>query len=101
MTSLLRATCVGMILLVGVVPGFAAPPSGGERTDLAGQPTAIEVAPAAVTLAGVRDARQLVVTGRYPNNQLRDLTHAADVKVEPADVVEVQEGLFLRGKKDG
>ncbi len=101
MTSLLRATCVGMILLVGVVPGFAAPPSSGERTDLAGQPTAIEVAPAAVTLAGVRDARQLVVTGRYPNNQLRDLTHAADVKVEPADVVEVQEGLFLRGKKDG
>ncbi len=101
MTSLLRATCVGMILLVGVAPGFAAPPSGGERTDLAGQPTAIEVAPAAVTLTGVRDARQLVVTGRYPNNQLRDLTHAADVKVEPADVVEVQEGLFLRGKKDG
>jgi Protein of unknown function (DUF1553)/Protein of unknown function (DUF1549) len=101
MTSLLRAACAGLLSFLAASNGFAAPPSGGERTDLSGQPTAIEVAPNAVTLSGVRDARQLVVTGLYPGNLSRDLTHATEVKVEPAGIVEVQDGLFLRGKADG
>jgi hypothetical protein len=101
MLSLLRAPCVSLCLFVSASFAAAAPPSGGERTDLAGKPDAIEVVPNALTLSGTRDARQLVVTGIYPNNQRRDLTHAADVKVEPADIVEIQDGLFLRGKKDG
>ena len=101
MLSLLRTPFAWLALLASASAGLAGPPSGGERTDLAGKPTALEIQPTALTLTGVRDARQLIVTGLYPNNLRRDLTHAADVKAEPADVVEIQDGLFLRGKKDG
>ena len=44
---------------------------------------------------------QLVVTGKYADGTVRDLTTVATAKVEPAGVVEVQDGLFLRPKKNG
>jgi hypothetical protein len=81
---------------------LAGPPTDPtERTALVGQPIALHVEPATVTLSGRRDVRQLVVTGTYPNDSVRDLTSVVEVKVEPADVLETGEGLFIRGKKDG
>jgi hypothetical protein len=98
----LRRVSLALVLLLSAVPAaFALPPVEGERKDLIGQPTGLQISPNTVTLTGVRDARQLVVTGQYANGQLRDLTPAVDVKVEPAGIVEVSDGLFLRGKKDG
>ena len=83
-------------------PAVAAPPiDADERAAVVGQPTVLEVAPGSVTLSGTRDARQLVVTGKYADGTVRDLTAVADVKVEPAGVVELQDGLFLRPKKNG
>lgn len=101
MLSLRRLLFICVLFLSAISLCFAAPPSGGERTDLAGQATALDIQPLSISLVGVRDSRQIVVTGLYPNNQRRDLTHAADVTIEPADIVDVQDGLFLRGKKDG
>jgi hypothetical protein len=97
-----RRTYLAALLLAAVAnPAVAAPPIGDERKLVAGQPTAIEIAPGAVTLTGVRDARQLVVTGKYGDGTVRDLTTVADAKVEPAGVAEVQDGVFLRPKKNG
>ena len=91
-----------LLLTATAAPAFAGPPaSADEKATLAGQPVAIEVSPAAVALDGVRDSRQLVVTGKYANGSVRDLTWVADVKLETADVVELQDGLFLRPKKNG
>ncbi|MFO0824566.1 MAG: hypothetical protein U0792_15850, partial [Gemmataceae bacterium] len=95
-------TTCAILLTAFASSTVAAPPVGAEeRKEIAGQPTAIEIAPGDVKLSGVRDARQLVISGKYADGSLRDLTALADVKVEPADVVDLQEGVFLRPKKNG
>lgn len=82
--------------------GPAAPPSDpGERKAVIGTPAAVEVLPASVSLTGARDARQLVVTGRYADGSARDLTGVADLRVEPAGVVDLQEGGYLRPVANG
>ena len=96
----LLAACA--LLLVFAAPLAAAPPvEPADRAAVAGQPASLEAYPPAVALNGVRDARQLVVTGKYADGTVRDLTAIATAKVEPSDAVEVREGLFLRPKKNG
>src|SRR5262249_29260348 len=100
--SPLRISLAALILAAVAGPAFAMPPvDAGERKALAGQPAALEIAPGAIALAGSHDARQVIVTGKYADGSMRDLTALADAKVEPADVAEVQEGVFLRPKKNG
>jgi hypothetical protein len=97
-----RFCLAALALLPVAAPAVAAPPLDPDaRRAVAGQPTAIEIASGSVTLTGIRDARQLVVTGRYADGSVRDLTALCEAKVEPAGVVEVQDGLFLRPRKNG
>ena len=96
-TALLAAFLFGL-----AAPAPAAPPTDPEeRAAVVGQPAGVEVFPATVTLAGSRDARQLVVTGKYADGTARDLTHVVAARVEPAGIVELQDGLFLRPTKNG
>ena len=98
--SLPRLAVLALVLTAS--PLSASPPvDATERAAVVGSPAGVEVYPKAVTLSGIRDARQLVVTGKYADGTARDLTHVVAVKVTPADVVEVQDGLFLRPKKNG
>lgn len=98
----LRSAAVAAALLAASSPAVAAPPSDpAGRAEVAGTPTAVEVFPAAVELAGVRDARQLVVTGRYADATVRDLTVVTTAAADNPAVVEVQEGLYLRPKANG
>ncbi|MCI0700003.1 MAG: DUF1553 domain-containing protein [Planctomycetia bacterium] len=91
-----------LALLVTASPTLAAPPlDPDEQKAVIGEPATLEVFPANVTLTGIRDARQLVVTAKYADGSLRDLTGVVQAKVEPAGVVELQDGLFLRPKKNG
>jgi hypothetical protein len=99
----------GLMIAALVVTGglrpplaLASPPSSpDDRQALIGKPAGLQVAPTAAWLTGPRDVKQLVVTGLYANNQVRDLTSAAEVKAEPAGVVELGAGLILRGKSNG
>ena len=97
------ARAFGFVLaLVAAAPANAAAPvDAAERKAVIGQPATVEAFPQTVTLNGVRDARQLVVSGKYADGTLRDLTSVVEVKAEPAGVVEVQEGAYLRPKKNG
>ena len=96
------AACALALLSFAAAPAVAAPPvDPADRAAVVGQPVAVEVTPAAVTLSGVRDARQLVVTGKYADGTVRDLTAVADATVEAAGVVDLQDGLYLRPKADG
>lgn len=91
-----------LLALVVAGPAAAAPPvEPRERNEVAGQPASIEVAPTAVSLDGIRDSRQFVVTGKYADGTARDLSGIATARIEPANVAELQDGLFLRPKKDG
>lgn len=89
------------LLFLGASSLFAGVPTDPkEREKLVGQPTAIEVQPATVLLDGPRGVQQMVVTGRYADGTLRDLTPFATLKAEAADVLDIADG-FVRGKKNG
>src|SRR5262249_27970437 len=97
------ATCAVLFTLLALSgPAPASPPlDPKERAEVAGQPATIEAGPASVTLSGVHDARQMVVSGKYADGSVRDLTAVATARIEPADVGQLQDGLFLRPKQNG
>ena len=100
MPSRLFVVAVALVAFPALSP--AAPPTdAGDRAAVIGQPSSVEVFPKAVALAGVRDARQLIVTGKYADGTVRDLTHFATVKGSPSGVIDVQDGLFLRPAFNG
>jgi len=81
---------------------FAAPPTDpAERAAIIGQPTELVLNGPAGPLVGPRAVSQLVVTGKYANGQVRDLSPFVTAQVAPADILNVSDGLFLRGKKNG
>jgi len=82
--------------------GFASPPTEPkEHAVLIGQPLKLEVTPAKLVLDGSRATAQIVLTGRYADGTVRDLTPFATWKVEKADMIEVREAAFVRGLKNG
>ena len=87
---------LGLMFLAGL-PGRAALP---ERSKVVGQPAALVVQPLAVTLNGPGGMQQLIVTGRYADGSVRDLTPYCDYSIE-GGIVEVQDNLFLVPKKNG
>ncbi|MCS6850081.1 MAG: DUF1549 and DUF1553 domain-containing protein, partial [Gemmataceae bacterium] len=71
-----------------------------ERAALIGQPSALEVWPSAINLRGPRAMQQVIVTGRYADGTVRDLTAFSDLVVAD-DVVCVQPGGFLTPRRNG
>jgi hypothetical protein len=67
---------------------------------LVGQPTALTVQPEAITLAGPRALQQVVVTGKYADGTVRDLTPFCELAPEAADVAALKDGLLMP-KKNG
>src|SRR5437762_3097134 len=87
------------LLLSGVAQ--AATPSTPEgRAAAVGKPTALVIQPAAVTLTGPRAVQQLVITGKYADGTVRDLTAFAAWRVEQPGLVEISDG-FLTPVKNG
>jgi len=90
-----------IIAALAVLPVFSSPPSDPkQREKIIGQPIALEVLPAAVMLDGPRAYQQLVVTGKYADGTIRDLTPFAGIVADVADLVEITDG-YARGKKNG
>lgn len=71
-----------------------------QETDLVGKPSALIVQPANVTLAGPRATQQLVVTGKYDDGSVRDLTKVVKAKLA-GDVIRIEPDLFLTAAKNG
>src|SRR5262249_40274444 len=89
-------------LLIAVAPAIAAVPADAEtRAALIGQPASIIVQPANIELAGPQSMQQIVVTGKYADGSVRDLTPFCEIKAEGADTVSVAPGGFLRPLKEG
>jgi hypothetical protein len=95
--------CVAALpfLLTAALPVTAAIPSDpAVRAQLVGKPADLLVQPAAVTLIGPRSLQQLVVTGRYADGTVRDLTPFCEFRVEPTVLATVSANLVLP-VKDG
>jgi hypothetical protein len=76
---------------------FAAPPTA-QRI---GQPLSLTVQPETITLNGLRDRQQVVITGRYADNSVRDLTPFCDLSFEAADIAQAESGGYIVPGKDG
>jgi Protein of unknown function (DUF1553)/Protein of unknown function (DUF1549) len=100
-SSVLHPFLVLLAMIAISAQAHASPPNEPEeRTKLIGQPASIEAAPPAIVLTGRRSAQQVVITGRYADGSLRDLTPFAKLRVEDAEIVNLVDS-FLRSKKTG
>jgi hypothetical protein len=98
-----RIPLASLLVMAAVAqPGFAAgpPTDPAAKAALVGQPTALVVQPANITLAGPRAVQQIVVTGRYGDGSARDLTHFCNLSLEANDVASLSDG-FLQPLKNG
>jgi hypothetical protein len=78
----------------------AVPTDAKERDKVIGQPASLEIRPANVVLDGPRATQQLVVTGKYADGTVRDLTPFASFAADVGDLVDTTGG-FVRGKRNG
>lgn len=89
--------------LLGLAPfaQAAEPDDSAQRAKVIGQPTALVVQPSTISLAGGRAMQQLVITGRYADGSLRDLTHVAEVRLQNPKLVQMDRERFLTPKANG
>ena len=78
----------------------AVPSDAQQRAALIGQPASLLIQPETVTLVGPRAYQQVVVTGRYADGSVRDLTPFCEYSCEAADLADAADG-YLTPKKDG
>jgi len=97
-----RVTCLVVAILAGGPALQAAvPKDASARQQLLGKPVALEVAPRAFTLSGPRASRQVLVTGRYADGSLRDLTGFCQWKPADPAMIDVDADGLARGRSDG
>jgi hypothetical protein len=96
------AFALTLLLAFANQPARAELPSGAnEKVQVIGSPAAVEVHPKALTLSGRRAMQQLVVTGRYADTTVRDLTPFAEYTLSNPKVVSVSPGGFAVPREDG
>jgi hypothetical protein len=96
-----RTLAVAVCCLAASWPVAASPPSDpAKRAEAIGQPTALAVQPETVTLAGPRARQQLIVTGRYADGSVRDLTALCEFGTSSPSV-RIDEGGWLAPLQDG
>src|SRR5688572_20450157 len=76
-------------------------PTGVDRGKVIGQPLALVVEPANVTLSGPRSVQQVIVTGKYADGTVRDLTSFVTFSSETPNIIAAEENLYLRPKQNG
>jgi hypothetical protein len=79
----------------------AGPDEPAKRAAVVGQPAGLSVQPETLSLVGPRARQQVLVTGRYGDSSVRDLTIFADVTVEDPAIAEVAADGFLVPKANG
>ncbi len=97
--SLLRSTAsLAVTLTLAAVATAALPTDPAKRAALVGQPTALVVQPETITLVGPRALQQIVVTGKYADGGIRDLTPFCELSFETSDVATLRDGLVVPRK---
>lgn len=101
---LMLRTVTGLIvglLISGQQLAAAVPTDAQARQAAIGKPVALDVQPQSISLSGPRASQQILVTGRYADGSLRDLTGFCQWKpVDPA-MVDVDKDGLARGRQDG
>jgi hypothetical protein len=88
------------LLLTAAAASAAVPTDPDKRAAVIGQPTALMVQPETVTLIGPRAYQQIVVTAKYADGSVRDVTPFCEVTCESADLGDAAGG-WVTPKKNG
>ncbi|MGE3808727.1 MAG: DUF1549 domain-containing protein, partial [Gemmataceae bacterium] len=97
--NLLLAAVAGLLAVASV--GARLPADPQEKQALTAQPVSIEVEPHTIQLVGPRAMQQIIVTGKYDDGTVRDLTHACALDLETPGIVSWLPGGFFQPLKDG
>lgn len=90
------------VSVLGVAYAEAPPaPGGGPAPDVVGEPAEIAFESPSVELQGPRAFQQLLVTGRYADGEVRDLTRSVEYSVAEAGVAGVDAKGVVRPTGDG
>src|SRR5262249_43357626 len=85
--SVCRSSLVlALALLLTASAAASVPTDAATRAKVIGQPVALVVQPPAINLSGPRAVQQVVVSGRYADGSVRDLTPFCDFNAEAADI---------------
>src|SRR5882762_2526617 len=90
-----------LMLLGSAVTSAAVPTDPAAKAQLVGQPIAVDVQPASLALQGPRASQQLLITGRYSDGSVRDLTAFCDLIAEAKDLVAIGSDGYVRPAKNG
>ena len=99
-TGIRACALMAFVLLAAPPTSVASDLSPADANELIGSPTELVVSPSRVELDGRRSCAQLVVTGKYADGSVRDLTTVATAEIG-SPIVRVEQCLFLRGLEDG
>ena len=95
------AICLGTLASPALSARAALPTTPAEKAKVIGQPIALNIQPAAVTLTGPRSRQQLVVTGVYADGSVRDLTPFAQMQADAGAIVRVGDEQVIYPQKNG
>src|SRR5262245_40432461 len=92
---------VFLTFVAAPAPVLAGPPTDPTKRDaVIGRPVVLAVQPESVTLLGRRDGQQLMVTGRYADGSVRDLTALCEFNADASGCARVESGGWLSGTTD-
>src|SRR5262249_24422447 len=91
----------GLLLLASSPALASAPADAATRAAVLGTPADLQVQPASITLSGPRARQQVVVTGRYADGSVRDLTAFCELSCDSADLAGIEAVGYLAPKKNG
>lgn len=72
-----------------------------DKAAFIGRPVSVVIQPEAMTLSGRRAMQQVLVTGRYADGSLRDLTRVCDLKLESPEIATISPTGFLQPRNAG
>ena len=81
---------------IAIAIAICAPISAMAEDIEVGQPASITAEPAKFELAGKRARQQLIVTGNYSNNEVRDLTPAVTFASSNPAIVKIEGSVALQ-----
>ena len=85
-----------MLFFAAILPVSGAVPTKlPERAEVVGDPLALQVQPNSIELNGPRAMQQIVVSGRYADGSVRDLTPFCQLSIEADKLVSLDALGFL------
>lgn len=89
------------LLMAGIPVKAEVPQDPTRRSQIIGSPESIEIFPGKVELGRQRDFCQVIITGKYPQGQTRDLTHFASIEIENPKIATLSTVGMVSAKGDG